>query len=97
VTEVQAERTRGRARRLPAFVAAALVVVTVGAALLLALRPFDVTLDFASGRDKPLFVSATCDAAATTAWNRDSKGKVALWAVTVGTNMMGYTPVFGKT
>ena len=70
-----------------------LTLVVTGAALLVALRPFDLSIDI--GGHIP--VSGTCDAAASTAWGDGSHDELALWAVTVGTNMMGYTPVFGKS
>jgi hypothetical protein len=69
-------------------------VALIALALVGALRPFGMTVD--AGTDAhPLPVSGRCDAAAKTAWNQDDKDDLALWAVTVGTNMMGYTPVFG--
>jgi len=83
-----------------ASVALAIVTMTlIVVAVIVAARPFGVTVDLADRvgpHAKPLLVSGTCDAAATTAWNDDSKDELALWAVTVGTNMMGYTPILGS-
>src|SRR4051794_8586410 len=80
-------------------VAGAVAVALVGLASGYAGRPVGLTLDLAkpgsSAAHKSLLVSGQCDAAAKTAWNNDSRDRLALWAVTVGTNMMGYTPVFG--
>jgi hypothetical protein len=89
-----------RARGLTSVGSAILVMAVIVVATIVAFRPFDLTVDLTdhtkTAHGPSVLASGTCDAAATTAWNRDSKGKVALWAVTVGTNMMGYTPVFGK-
>jgi hypothetical protein len=71
-----------------AIVTMALVVV----AAVVAFRPFGVDVALGDHVSTP----GTCDAAATSAWDDSSKDGLALWAVTVGTNMMGYTPVFGK-
>lgn len=93
----QTERTR----RVPAIVVGLVVAALLAGALLVALRPFDLTVVPGGGSSgaaaKALGVSGTCDAAATTAFDDGSKDHLALWAVTVGTNMMGYTPVFGSS
>jgi hypothetical protein len=83
-------------------VAGAVAVALVALATVYAVRPFAHTLDLAkpgasAATHKALLVSGQCDAAAKTAWNHDSGDHLALWAVTVGTNMMGYTPVFGSS
>jgi hypothetical protein len=71
-----------------AIVTMALVVV----AAVIAFRPFGVDVELGN----QVSTSGTCDSAATSAWHDGSKDGLALWAVTVGTNMMGDTPVFGK-
>jgi hypothetical protein len=60
------------------------------AALAIAFRPFDHRIDL---RDQQLDVpvSLQCRAPLVGAWNTDDKGPIALWAVTVDTNMAGYT------
>jgi hypothetical protein len=67
--------------------------MVLAGALFVALRPFDLHVDI-GGR---IPVSGTCDAAASTAWQDGWHDQLALWSVTVGTNMMGYMPVFGKS
>jgi len=78
----------------------ALAVALVTMAGFYALRPFDLSVDLSNKsitlHGKALIVQGRCDAAARTAWNRDPKDGLELWAVTVGTKMMGYTPVFGS-
>jgi hypothetical protein len=93
VDEVQEPTRRGR--RLPVLAVGSLVVVLVGAALVVAVRPYDVSVDLAPSSEDVSTFTGTCDAAAGTAWKDDSKDQLALWAVTIGTNMMGYTPAFG--
>jgi hypothetical protein len=90
--------TRPRSRHRDLVLIAGLVVVLalLSIALVNALRPFGPDIEVAPLHPtaaKPFEVVGRCDAAITTAWTSDSKRR--LWAVTVGTNMMGYTPVFG--
>jgi hypothetical protein len=80
-------------RRLATITAVLVALLVAGIALVVALRPFDLTVELGPR----LSASGTCDAAASTAWQDGSKDGVGLWAVTVGTNMMGYTPVFGSS
>lgn len=83
----------------------AAVVLGLGAlalasfAIVRSARSFDQTIalpgplpDVAAHR---LSVFGRCDAAVTTAWHGRSRDELRLWAVTVGTNMMGYTPASG--
>jgi hypothetical protein len=80
---------------------AVIAFAVLGVAVFVAVRPCDLTVDFArrlgGSTTHSLKVSGTCDAAASTAWHDGDKDRLALWAVTVGTNQMGYTPAFGKS
>jgi hypothetical protein len=76
-----------------------LAVGLVATAVARAVRSFDLDVELAKTKSPvggPIVVSGTCNSAVRTAWNRDSKDELKLWAVTVGTNMEGYTPVFGE-
>ena len=96
--DVPARTRRSSVIRLGAVVLVAVGLVAV--ALVFALSPFGASVDLgipdAASLQSPLVVHGQCDAAISTAWNHNSKDHLALRAVTVGTNMMGYTPVFGS-
>jgi hypothetical protein len=90
---------RPLSRRLVVLALEVLAVALIAIAALVVLRPFGIEVDLSHGSTAgatPLLVHGSCDAAARTAWNHEPKDGLKLWAVTVGTNMMGYTPVFGK-
>jgi hypothetical protein len=101
VVEVDAEATTraGRgSRRLIGGIGALVVVALLGIAVGNGFRTFGIGIDTSPRRTsgaRTLPVAGRCDAAVKTAWSSDSK-KTPLWAVTVGTNMMGYTPAFGS-
>jgi hypothetical protein len=82
------------------LVLGAIALALVTTAAVYAIRPFDLSVDLANRRIAPpgksLAVHGRCDAAARTAWDHDAKDRLKLWAVTVGTDMMGYTPVSGS-
>ena len=91
---------RAQAWRVAAILLALTAAVLIVLALLYALRPFGLTVDLsvnATVGPKALTVEGRCRAAAHSAWNRDPKDQLKLWAVSVGTNMQGYTPAFGNT
>ena len=100
MAEADAGSRRPLSRRLVTLALGGLAAGLIAIAALVALRPFGLEIDLSSKTSasgaKPLLVHGSCDAAARTAWNHESKDSLKLWAVTVGTNMMGYTPVFGK-
>jgi hypothetical protein len=77
-----------------------LAVGLVATAVVRAGRSFALEVELpkakALGTAGPIVVNGTCSSAIRTAWNRDSKDELKLWAVTVGTNVERYTPVFGE-
>jgi hypothetical protein len=96
VDEPRREPSRGTPRRLAGWGVSAVVAALLVAAALFAVRPFHLSVDLTAGSDR-VVAQGRCDIAARTAWNGDDKDRLALWSVTVGTNMMGYTPVSGGT
>jgi hypothetical protein len=62
--------------------------------VLFAVRPYRHTIDLGSARTSTqggvtLELDAECSPAITSAWDSGSRDRLALWAVTVGTDMMG--------
>lgn len=92
-----ATRTDRRSHRALAVVGTLAAVALLAVAVTNGLRDFGVGVDIGpvgTIKNTTVPVAGYCEAAVKTAW-ADSK-KTPLWAVTVGTNMMGYTPVFGS-
>lgn len=78
-----------------------LVAALVLFAVLFAVRPYHRQVEFDGiGHVRTaahLVADGQCDAAVSTAWLNPSSDQLRLWAVTVGTDMMGYTSVEGGT
>jgi hypothetical protein len=96
VAATRAPDSRSR-RRLVGVAGVIIVLVFLSIAVTNGLRTFGIGIGImprGAAAGKTFALPGRCDAAVKTAWGPDPKKK-ALWAVTVGTNMMGYTPVFG--
>lgn len=84
------------------LVLAVSAVLLTGVAVTRSLRSFDLQVSISGKKHvkpvaDPLEVTGRCRAAISTAWNNEPKDHLRLWAVTVGTSMQGYTPVFGSS